>query len=141
MDRLKYIIVSFVVINILSACRIVNSECRDMMGCYVSFSDGKIGNDPPCNIHLKMTEDFNMFSFSNNVELQATFILKQSLNFPNLTLTYQISVDGNWYCENNILTVGVDTTTFSCNYVGSTAQTPKNSLPLTSYLNSSTSQA
>ena len=124
MNSAKHIIMSFLAICSLNSCHLLDTDCRDMLGRYVSISDETIEDDIVCNVHLEMTEDFGIFSFSNNVEMQATFILDDAINFPNLTLTYQISVDGNWNCCNNTLTVSVDTTTFCCNYIGSSAKSP-----------------
>ncbi|MCQ2203824.1 MAG: hypothetical protein MJZ15_05230 [Bacteroidales bacterium] len=121
MKNIIHIGIAFVA-SVFCGCRVLDSECRDLMGQYISSVDEHLNEDIPCDIHLNLNESFDAFSFSNNVELNVTFYLDEAFEFPNLTLNYDMSVDGNWDYSDSLLCVSVDTTTFCCNYIGSSAK-------------------
>ncbi len=124
MECFKRITLILTMVLLLLGCNLLSTECREMRGRYVSFSEEHYEDGISCDVHLTMTEDFNTFSFSNSVEMKATFFLDDAWDFPNMTLTYNISVDGDWSYHDSTLVVSVDTTTFCCDYVGSDARTP-----------------
>lgn len=124
MNCTKRIVFIMFAIICLTSCHIIDSECRNMQGCYVTNTTEHYDDGISCNVQLKTTENFNTFSFCNNVEMKATFIMDETWNFPNLTLTYNISIKGDWDYAENTLIVSVDTTTFQCDYVGTSAKTP-----------------
>ncbi|MCQ2228552.1 MAG: hypothetical protein MJZ13_02260 [Bacteroidales bacterium] len=94
------------------------------MGNYVSEATEHTNDGIPCDVNMKLNESFSLFSFTNNVDMDITFYLDESFDFPNLTMTYSLSVDGDWSYRDSLLTVEVDTASFCCTYIGSDAKTP-----------------
>lgn len=116
----KIVLLSFALC--LTSCNLLDSESRNLMGHYVSEDNTHIDDDIPCDVHLLLNEELGALSFKNNVELNVTFYLEDAFDFPDMTLNFDVFVDGSWSYSDSILTVTVDTTSFNCNYIGSSAK-------------------
>lgn len=99
-------------------------EMSDIIDDYIYTSSEHVDDGIPCDVEMELNESFSLWSFSNNVDMDVTFHLNDSFDFPDLTLTYKLSVDGNWSYADSMLTVSVDTASFACNYICSSAKTP-----------------
>jgi len=94
------------------------------MGDYVSETTEHVDDGIACDVDMKLNEKFGLLSFTNDVDMDITFYLDETFDFPNLTLKYSLSVDGDWSYKDSLLTVEVDTASFCCTYIGSDAKTP-----------------
>lgn len=120
---MKSIFIVFILLltTLISACR--SSQEREIEGCYVSQYDTTQVDVFPCHVQVKNYHNFLPTSFISEVDLSATFSSNNEYTFPEITIDYHFYVDGKWeITEEGKLHIAVDTTSFTSEFVGSSAQ-------------------
>ena len=108
---------------LLPSCSVIvdKPSTFDIMGTYATQQDEHLGGEYSCDAHFDTFQHFTPFGLATSANTALTFNFDGLFEFPSLTLNYELSIDGDWSFEDSIISVDVDTTTFSYTYINSTA--------------------
>ena len=105
-----------------SCSNVVNEPTTfDIMGTYATQQDEHLGGEYSCDAHFDTFQHFTPFGLATSANTALTFNFDGLFEFPSLTLNYELNIDGDWSYADSIITMEIDTATFSYTYINSTA--------------------
>lgn len=97
------------------------SEKSKIRGHYHSTYGQTIHDGVECDVAMDVDENFGYWGFENNVKMKLTFKFGE-LEFPDLSLFYDVRIEGDWDYRDDKLIVEVDSATFKQEYLDSSAK-------------------
>lgn len=119
MKVLVYIILVFA---IFSACSPI--ERGRVVGSYDSNVDSHRSDGLDIDVDINTKINFEWLGLDCESNIVLLFIFDEKLNYPNIELRYVTHIGGDWTINDDVLTLDLDTTSFTYDFAGSNATRP-----------------
>lgn len=119
-EKSRAVVLYVILAMMVCGCKSISNRCA-IMGDYISTYEESFNDGIECKVRWDLVEEFGFFSVDGAAKMFMTFMFDDQFDFKNLTLEYDISVDGSWDYDGERLEVNIDTTSFEYEYIKSNA--------------------